>query len=174
MRYGTVANQVLSEIGYEYDLMGRLAVSARQKQAGRVCEHGVVLYFILSETPVMNSSSHADPRLRWQARVDAQRASGLTIAQFCQLHHYSPASFYQWKRKLAATHSLVTPLLANHSDSNPNRPSRNPFRQVIPKRSTTTAACVELSLPGGMVARVPADQLDALELVLRLAGAATL
>jgi RHS repeat-associated protein len=25
MRYGTVANQVLSEIGYEYDLMGRLA-----------------------------------------------------------------------------------------------------------------------------------------------------
>jgi hypothetical protein len=39
-------------------------VIARQKQAGRVCEHGVVLYFTPSETPVMNSSSDADPRLR--------------------------------------------------------------------------------------------------------------
>jgi hypothetical protein len=116
----------------------------------------------------MNPSSRADSRLRWQARVDAQRASGLTIAQFCQQHHYSLAGFYQWKRELTSTHPLVTPPTAKPNDS-----SGNPFQQVLPKRPTTTAAWVELSLPGGIVARVPADQLDAIELVLRLAGAAT-
>jgi hypothetical protein len=100
-----------------------------------------------------------DCRLHWQVRVDAHRASGLTIAPFCQRHHYSPASFYQRKRKLAATHAPVTPPLANHSQSNPDHPNGDPFRQVIPQRSTTTAACVELSLPGGIGARVPADQL---------------
>lgn len=119
----------------------------------------------------MDRSSQSDSRLRWQARVDAQLTSGLTIAQFCQQHSYSTASFYQWKRKLAASNTqgnTLSPLTAKRS-----QPTGYPFQQVVPKRPSTTVACVELSLPGGVVARVPADQLDALELVLRLAAPAT-
>jgi hypothetical protein len=52
----------------------------------------------------MNPSSRADSRLRWQARLDAQRASGLTIAQFCQQHHYSLAEV-AWV--LGATRPLI-------------------------------------------------------------------
>jgi hypothetical protein len=100
----------------------------------------VVFYFTLSETLAMNPSSHADSRLRWQARIDAPFASGLTTTQFCQQHHYSFASFYQWKRKLASTHSPVTPPTAN-----PIAPNGNPFQRPLSQnKSAGQEAAIEI------------------------------
>jgi hypothetical protein len=39
---------------------------------------------------------------QWQERLKRFDESELTIAQFCEIEGYSPASFYQWRRKLAA------------------------------------------------------------------------
>ncbi len=39
---------------------------------------------------------------QWRERLDRFAHSELTIAEFCELEGYSPASFYQWRRKLAA------------------------------------------------------------------------
>jgi hypothetical protein len=42
----------------------------------------------------------SDARLRWTRLIALQRESDLTIAQFCNRHDVSTASFYQWQRKL--------------------------------------------------------------------------
>lgn len=44
---------------------------------------------------------------RWQDRLDRFDRSGLTVSQFCQREGCSPASFYQWRRKLG-NHQLST------------------------------------------------------------------
>jgi len=38
----------------------------------------------------------------WQARLEAQAQSGLTIAEFCKQQKYSASAFYQWRRRLQA------------------------------------------------------------------------
>jgi hypothetical protein len=42
----------------------------------------------------------SDARIRWARLIALQRESDLTIAQFCNRHEVSTASFYQWRRKL--------------------------------------------------------------------------
>ncbi len=44
----------------------------------------------------------ADPQLRkaWRLRIDQQRQSGLTVAQFCRQEGVGAGSFYFWRRKL--------------------------------------------------------------------------
>jgi|GEM_PF-6820322 len=48
-----------------------------------------------------------DPARRqlWQERFARFDTSGLTVAQFCRQEGVSPPSFYQWKKKLAASES---------------------------------------------------------------------
>jgi transposase-like protein len=36
-------------------------------------------------------------RTQWQALVNQQSASGLSIANFCRVHKLSQSSFYKWK-----------------------------------------------------------------------------
>ena len=45
-------------------------------------------------------------RDQWIVLVSAQAASGMTAAAFCKLRKLPLASFYQWRRKLAATAEL--------------------------------------------------------------------
>ncbi len=121
---------------------------------------GWFFYLALSETLAMTRSSNSLARQNWQARIDAQASSGLSIAQFCEQQDCSVASFYQWKRKLAASNASDSP---GHGAIHPS-----PFQQLRTKPALPGPAWIELSLPSGAIARVPADQLDALELILRL------
>ncbi len=41
-------------------------------------------------------------REEWRTRIEGQRQSGLTVAKFCHREGVSPATFYQWRRKLQA------------------------------------------------------------------------
>jgi hypothetical protein len=123
----------------------------------------MVFYLALSETLAMTRSSNSLARQNWQARIDAQASSGLSIAQFCEQHDCSVASFYQWKRKLAASNASDASDKPQHGAIHPS-----PFQQLRTKPVLPGPAWIELSLPSGAIVRVPADQLDALELILRL------
>ena len=45
----------------------------------------------------------------WRLRLRRQAASGLSISAFCRREEVSSASFYAWKRRLAAPPSVVPP-----------------------------------------------------------------
>ncbi|MFY0678905.1 MAG: transposase, partial [Neptuniibacter sp.] len=38
---------------------------------------------------------------QWQAIIDQQQQSGITVQQFCTEHGINPASFYKWRQRLA-------------------------------------------------------------------------
>jgi transposase-like protein len=105
----------------------------------------------------------------WRQRLQQQADSGLTIAAFCDQHHIRPGSFYQWKRKLNSQPSAPqapavsaatrpTPLPGTHEA---------PFLQLAAAPSATSSQWIELLLPSGAIVRLPAQNLAALEAVLR-------
>jgi transposase-like protein len=38
--------------------------------------------------------------LRWQERIDGQRASGLSVEEYCRCGGFARSSFYRWIRRL--------------------------------------------------------------------------
>ena len=116
----------------------------------------------------MSSINSQDSRLKWQQRIETQKDSGLSVSQFCQQHGCSASSFYQWRRKLGST----SPKPATEI-SVPGALGVGAFQQLIAKRPSGPVPSIDLVLPGGTIARVPADQLEALEIVLRFAQPAT-
>ena len=128
----------------------------------------VVFYPFLLEPFVMSSINSQDSRLKWQQRIETQKDSGLSVSQFCQQHGCSASSFYQWRRKLGAP----SPKPATEI-SVPATRGVGAFQQLIAKRPSGPVPSIDLVLPGGTIARVPADQLEALEIVLRFAQPAT-
>lgn len=44
----------------------------------------------------------------WRERVRRQRDSGLSVAEFCEAEGVSAASFYQWRKRLAAVDEPAT------------------------------------------------------------------
>lgn len=46
----------------------------------------------------------------WSERIERFNKSGETVAQFCAAEGVSPASFYQWRRKLRSEASVTAPL----------------------------------------------------------------
>jgi putative transposase len=128
----------------------------------------VVFYPFLLEPFVMSPTNSQYSRLKWQQRIETQKDSGLSVSQFCQQHGCSASSFYQWRRKLGSP----SPKPATEI-SVPAARGVGAFQQLIAKRPSGPVPSIDLVLPGGTIARVPADQLEALEIVLRFAHPAT-
>lgn len=76
----------------------------------------------------------------WTDRLARFATAGQTIDQFCAAEGVSAASFYAWKRKLAAPPVAATPLV--------------PI-QITPAISNT--ATLELLMPSGTRLRLPVD-----------------
>lgn len=93
----------------------------------------------------MTRSPNAQLAHQWQERLDRFDECELTVAQFCKLEGYSPASFYQWRRKLAGRKSNAADVSA-----------------FVPVEFDATslqkhqAEGVHLELPGGAQVRIPA------------------
>jgi len=89
----------------------------------------------------MPDRSRAATRRVWVDRIDRFEKTSQTVAQFCAAEGVSPASFYQWRRKLRAD-ATVTPSLAE-------------FVPVeLATRSQAEAATVmSVVLPGGVRVR---------------------
>jgi hypothetical protein len=113
--------------------------------------------------------SRTDAAAVWQSRIAAQPASGLTIAEFCKQHPCSAGSFCQWKRRLAQGDAR------NAETAEADRPKSDGHRFVqVPAPATPTAVTertsvqkVELILPSGTIVRIPAGDVQSLEIVLQ-------
>jgi transposase-like protein len=101
---------------------------------------------------------HPKPEPFWRDLLARWKASGQPVLTFCTRHGVSPASFYAWRRKLAA----------DTSDTNSSPPPAPKFAavRVVPD------ATVEVLLPGGLVVRVPTgvDPTAVARLVAALGG----
>src|SRR5215831_1886592 len=78
------------------------------------------------------------PEPFWRDLIDRWKASGQTVATFCAAHRVSQATFYSWRKRLAAP----------NPDTTPPAPMFAPVRAV----PDPTA---EVVLPTGLVVRVP-------------------
>jgi hypothetical protein len=113
-------------------------------------------------------------RLEWEARVERQAQSGLSVAKFCEQEAISQASFYQWKRKLASNSPGNG--RGGSSDSGSGNsgsgaklaatPSMTPSFVQLPIAPTAGQGWFELTTPEGLFIRVPAKNLAAVEMVL--------
>lgn len=107
----------------------------------------------------------------WRARLRQQRDSGLSVARFCAQENCSVATFYQWKRKLAGNEERESPETpvgrTSKSIGGSDVQRESPFFRVAVPQPTLTASWIELTLGNGTIVRLPAQNLAALELVLR-------
>ena len=99
-----------------------------------------------------------DPALRqwWRELISLQPDSGLTIAQFCDQHGISTASFYLWRRKLDATNGPTT-----------EGPPVDGFLSVEVIDANTCGNPFRVHLAHGAVVEIPTDQRDVLLSVVR-------
>lgn len=58
----------------------------------------------------MAKRSRTATRQAWADRIDRFEQAGQTVAQFCAAEGVSPASFYQWRRKLRSDDTVTQPL----------------------------------------------------------------
>ena len=93
-------------------------------------------------------------RQEWQALLDEQPRSGLSIQRFCQSEGITTSSFYRWRTKLRRGESSAPdPLGAVESMAD------SPWIALTPPAAQpdeTVAWDVELSLPRGVVLRMRA------------------
>ena len=117
----------------------------------------------------------------WRKRIERQRQSGHTVAEFCQHEGSSTTNFYQWKRKLQANQSARTKsTTARRKTGSPKRhqakasetPTGTPFVQ-LPLPVPPACPWIEVVLAEGTVVRLPQQNLAALQTVLRTLGNGT-
>jgi hypothetical protein len=73
----------------------------------------------------------------WRLRLRRQAASGLSIADFCSREGVSSASFYAWRRRLAAAPPESPLFVPIHLDPSPrldDTPSGRGFEIELPHR----------------------------------------
>jgi hypothetical protein len=95
--------------------------------------------------PLPAPRSRGGARQLWVERLARFADSGLRPAEFCAAEGVSLPSFYSWKRRLNAEGG--SPAQEQIADAPPGP-------RLLPVRLPTTAAAVELVLPGGAVLRV--------------------
>ena len=114
----------------------------------------------------------------WRNRIDRQRRSGQTVAQFCQQEGVSTPNYYRWKRKLqeeqlarrkrATTRRKAKP--AKRRQVKTAAPSVNPPFVQLPLPSPPSCPWIEVVLSEGTIVRLPQQNLAALKTVLSALG----
>lgn len=102
-----------------------------------------------------------------QEWIRRQRESGLSVAHFCRDNGLHEGNFYSWRRRFATADGVSV-----GADTQPSgRRALKAFVQlplptVAVAVANTSPTWIEVSLADGMVVRVPASNLAALEAVL--------
>jgi len=124
----------------------------------------------------------------WRQRIERQRRSGRTIADFCRSEGISQASFHAWRRKLRGAPSgkrsrgaKPQASLAASQGPRGRRPSgaglaRGPQGRPsgaagfleLPVRAASPSPWIELALADGTVIRLPQQNTAALVAALRV------
>jgi hypothetical protein len=79
---------------------------------------------------------------QWQERLGRFDHSNLTVAEFCKLEGYSPASFYQWRRKLGTRQSADVPTFV-------------PIDLDSSDLQSQGTGSIQVELPGGALVKIP-------------------
>ena len=114
-------------------------------------------------------SGRIDPAV-WAERQDwihKQLDSGFSVARFCREHGLHVGNFHAWKLKLSKD-SQGAEVNRNGAAQRPVRSSLAFVQLPRPAASSANAshAWVEISKADGLIVRVPASNLAALQLVL--------
>jgi len=115
---------------------------------------------------------------QWRQRVERQRTSGLSIAEFCRREGVSAVSFHTWKRKLRGAaaergEAYGAEAVAPRRRSGPPRadtvaPARSGTFLQLPLLAAGAGPCIEVALVEGTLVRIPPQNLAALQTVLTL------
>jgi len=110
----------------------------------------------------MARSSDSPKVVAWRQRVRRFGRSGLTVVRFCEEEGVSTASFYRWRNRLAGQ-GLPT----RNADARRTATTGVEQRPVFqPVRVTRAETPISIQLPGGVRVEVPAENLDAVRVVL--------
>ena len=114
---------------------------------------------------------NSELRKVWRQRIDRQRPSGLTVAEFCRREGVPQGTFYLWKRKLQGKPRSKSKRPARRQPAPAVRPVPQASSQAsfvqLPLSSTRTSPWIELVLVEGTIIRIPQQNLPALQTVLR-------
>jgi hypothetical protein len=125
---------------------------------------------------------------QWGQRVDRQRASGLSIAEFCRREGVSSVTFHTWKRKLQGTTVVrsgateaasgrgaakVSAAITRRRRSGPVRadgaaPTGTANFVQVPVLGSRMGLWIELTLVDGTIVRIPQQNLAALQTVFTI------
>ena len=109
--------------------------------------------------------SDLDDYLDWQQRVEGQKASGLSVDEFCAREGVSRTNFYRWVRRLQD--GIPDSVAAEEQPPAPAEVVRPNFLPV-----SLQAPPVEVELPNGGMVRLPLGVGQAVLLeVIRVVGA---
>ena len=126
----------------------------------------------------MAQESNGQLQKTWRNRIDRQRRSGQTVAQFCQQEGVSTPSYYKWKRKLQAEQpALPKKTTARRKAKAPKRqkpkasaPAASPPFVQLPLPAPPSCPWIEVVLSEGTIVRLPQQNLAALKTVLGALG----
>lgn len=106
----------------------------------------------------MVSRQDVEKRRAWEVRVERFRASGLTIARFCEQEQVSVHTFYYWANRVGS--NSVKP--SSSGTGKASRRSRSSLKPASTAGGTSNAALVRFSWNAAVEVSVPADCLDAI------------
>ena len=110
----------------------------------------------------MVRQSNPNTEQRWKKLLAKLQQSGLTVAEFCRQENVSPASIYQWKKRLGMGSLQANRRSAAAPTAKPS-PAPARFVEITVHRSNR----IEMELASGVKIYIPADQLDALAAAIR-------
>jgi len=137
-------------------------------------------------TDVVGAQLDAQLHKQWRERMERQRKSGLSIAEFCRKEGVSSVTFHTWKRKLQGESSDRSSTAGDFTDrqgvtrSKAIPPRRRPHRAQAAAATETagsanfvqvrvvgarSAMWIELALVDGTIVRIPEQNLAALQTV---------
>jgi hypothetical protein len=104
----------------------------------------------LDKENLMGARTKSQRRTTWRQRLARFERAGVTIAEFCRREGVSVPSFYQWRKKLAATSTSPG---RKATQSPPVNDTPAPFVEL----ALPLAARVEIELVSGAIVRFPLD-----------------
>jgi len=106
----------------------------------------------------MGSRQDVQKRRAWEVRFGRFRASGLTVARFCEQERVSAHTFYYWAKRVGSA-SVRTP---SSTSGSPPRRGRQSVKDTPTAAGISSAALVRFYCDTGMRVSVPAGCLDAI------------
>ena len=106
----------------------------------------------------MVSRQDAQKRRAWEVRFGRFRASGLTVARFCEQERVSAHTFYYWAKRVGSASARTS----SPTSGRKSRRGRQSVQHTPTAAGIANVALVRFYCRGAMEVSVPADCLDAI------------